>query len=231
MNLEALTAGWQQFKQNEYQRNKEFLEKLAHGHSDTPIAVVTCSDPRLNLNWITSQRAGISPHTNPGGIVPPYGLHSVPAASYFDLVVNAFKVEDLILLGHTTCKMVAGLMKPGTLPTLGRGIATWGVTARDTRETTQKMFGNLSGEALNAAAVQVHTLLQVQHAMTYPVIKDAVREGKLHVHPMIYDIGNADLKIFSRQQYKFVPLTERERAGAKANLDQHVCGPECLQHI
>lgn len=226
MDWQELVDGWQEFKRTEYPKHRSYLEEIAHHGVTKPLAVVSCVDARVNLAFVTGQRPGtIAQHQTIGNVIPPYGMHSLAQEAFLEYVIRSFHSEDLAIVGHTDCKMITGLL--GTRDVLaGMGTVTaWAYLAKDTRSAVLRKFHHLSGDALITAAAQVHVLLQVQHLMTYPIVHDAVLDGHLKVHPMLYDMARADLLEFSDASGKFELLGTNTAAQAP-----HKCHSGCL-HI
>lgn len=233
MDLRELTAGWQRFKREEYGKNRAFLEGLAKGHLDKPIVVIGCVDPRVNLPWVTSQRAGlVSQHNTVGTIIPIWGSYSITQETYLEFAVNAFKAEHLIVLGHTDCRMVKALLGPKkAFSEIGPAFSTWASLSQDTETVVRQKLAYQAGEEIPRGAYEVHTLLQARNLMTYPVVRQAVLQGKLQLHALLYDIGTADLYEYSEREGIFELLSSRYAGNVPANADKHVCGSACLHHL
>jgi carbonic anhydrase len=210
MSLHDLVTGWHKFKRLKYAKHQTYLQDIATNGVTKPLAVITCIDPRLNLNWITSQRTGLlAQHQTLGGIIPPFGRHSLSQEAYLQYAIERFDVDHIAVVGHMDCALVKALLQPRKTLAPIRAVRTWSDLARDTREAVAANFSHLTGEELVRRAVQTHTLLQVEHLMTYPVVQNAIAEGRLQVHPMIYDIAEADLLEYCNETEKFELLSHK----------------------
>ncbi len=231
MDFKDLTAGWQNYKRNAFEKERALLEKLARGERDKPpMAVFGCVDPRLNFAHITSQVAGtITPKTELGGTILPYGSNALYVSAYLDFVLNGFKTEHLVVFGHSDCAFVKGLFgDKDTFSKLGPDCNVFASMAQETVGVVYRKIGHRFGPEDMNRAIEIHTLLQVQHLLTYPKVRDGVNAGKLHVYPMFYDIATSNLSLYDPREGNFKPLGQTQSAAPKHGV--HVCGHDCL-HI
>jgi carbonic anhydrase len=232
MDLKELASGWAKFKQDKFPTHKGQITELATRgtHATHPMAIITCVDPRVNLPWITQQDAGkISQHQTLGAIIPPYGLHSLSEEAFLDYAIAGFKSKHLAIIGHTGCAMVKALIEPHEAIVHMPAVFSWAHLAKDTTQAVFQRIGHLTDKAKWDAAVEIHTLLQVQHAMSYPVVREAVEAGELTLHPLVYKLETADLLQYSKHHGRFELLASgaEPSKGAKP----HVCHSACLHTL
>ena len=237
MDLRQLTAGWQQFKRDQFDANRKFLSSLVTAPPTKPLLVINCIDARLNFRWITSQRPGtISPHQTMGAIVPPCGSYSLETESWIEFGLNVFKSEHICIVGHTECKMIKALLGPkDEWSKIGPAFAAFANIAHDTPATVFKKLGhNVHSPEMLRKALEIHTLLQVRHLMTYPSVQQALAAGQVQLHPIVYDLEKADLYEFSQTTGRFELLSAVHGEGAQklAHLAvNHDCGHDHLHGL
>jgi len=231
MSLHELVNGNLRFKQLKFAKHQDYLQDIATNGVTKPLAVITCIDPRLNLNWITSQRPGLlSPFSTLGGIIPSHGRHSLSQDAYLQYAIERFNVDHIAVVGHLDCALVKALLQPRKALASLKTVRRWSDLARDTRQTVAANFSHLEGEELVRRAVQAHTLLQVEHLMTYPLVQSAVAAGRLQVHPMIYDIAHADLFEYSNATEKFELLSHKYAEDVLAEVVATCHDAVCTAH-
>jgi len=64
-------------------------------------------------------------------------------------------------------------------------------------------------KARRTAIEQENVKLQIEHLMTYPLVKTAVTDGKIKVHGLYYDLETGGIK---PDLLKMVPLTGTVRS-------------------
>ena len=71
--MKELVEGFHRFQQSLSKSERESFKKLAGGQN--PLALfITCSDSRIDPNWITQSKPGdLFILRNAGNIIPPYG--------------------------------------------------------------------------------------------------------------------------------------------------------------
>ena len=57
---------------------------------------------------------------------------------------------------------------------------------------------------------QINVLLQMEHILSYPFVKERVDNHQLHVHGWWFDIAQADVYCYEQEQNAFVLIDEKE---------------------
>ena len=71
-------------------------------------------------------------------------------------------------------------------------------------------YPELSREERYGITAKENVLLQMENLRTYPVVKKAAREGRLHVHAWYYEIGTGRVLRYSPEREQFEPIREEE---------------------
>lgn len=186
---------------------------INNNHKGSPLAVVTCIDPRVVVGRMATP-GDISAHQTLGGIVPTSQRRAALAmAAYLEYVIKELAVRDLAVIGHRDCKMVKFLLQARNRLDHLKFVRAWSDLAGDTRQAAAKKLSHLFGQARADAAEELHTLLQCDHLMTYPVVRAAVEAGTLRLHPLMYDIRSADLFEYSPKSGRFELMSHNPLGG------------------
>jgi len=165
---DKLIAGHQRFRTGYYQENREKLLKLAELGQSPKIALVSCSDSRVEPSIILGCEPGdLFIIRNVANLVPPKedcdSFHGTSAALEF--AVEHLQVESIVVLGHTQCGGIKALM--------------------DTHSSQKETF----------ISKWMNQLIQksLQNLQTFPCIQKRIAEGSLKLHGWYYDLNTADL--------------------------------------
>lgn len=198
---DKLIAGYQRFREGYYEQHKNQLLRLAEQGQFPKIAIVSCSDSRVDPTIILDCAPGdLFVIRNVANLVPPLescdSFHGTSAALEF--AVNELQVESIIILGHTQCGGIKALMDtdPTTLPQTF--ISKWMKQLENVRKEI------LENEHCTKKDQHYHSceLKGIAHSlsnlMTFPCIQKRVAAGSLKLHGWCYDLNSAEL--FAMQQ-------------------------------
>ena len=179
MKIFELMKGNQSF-QNVYFENheKEFLDLVNHGQ-EPKVLFIGCSDSRVIPSLIMGTKPGeLFVIRNIGNFVPPYSpdddYHGTAAA--IEYAVNILNVEDIIVCGHTHCGACESLFKPRNkdLPHVNK----WLELGEKEKEIALSKNISDNDEKLRLTE-QISIVLQVENLLTYPYIKERVKNKKI----------------------------------------------------
>lgn len=186
---------------------RSFRDKYAHGdasvmqylsrHGQKPeIMVVACSDSRVDPALILQCDPGdLFVVRNVANIVPPYEKddchHGTSAALEYG--VCHLNVKHLIILGHSQCGGIETLLKGDKVPP-NDFISNW-ISLIHTCDT--KNVDKCAKEALNQS---------FQNCMTFPWLKEKVKEKKLIIHLWFFDIETGKIFTYVENEGIYKPL-------------------------
>ncbi|MFN3651070.1 MAG: carbonic anhydrase [Armatimonadota bacterium] len=203
--MQHLIEGLHQFRTDIFSSQRELFERLAHGQRPETL-FITCSDSRVNPNLLTQTGPGeLFILRNAGNIVPPAGAPVSGSAATIEYAVEALGVRDIIVCGHSLCGAMDGLLRPEQLERLPL-MQAWLSHARKTGEIVRENYRHLSGEALLMAAIAENVLVQLEHLRSYPVVSQAIDEGRLTLHGWVYKFQTAEVFAYDPEQGQFTPL-------------------------
>lgn len=211
--MQKLVQGLHQFLSHQFSSQRELFERLATGQSPDAL-FITCSDSRINPNLITQTDPGeLFILRNAGNIVPPYGEANGGEAATIEYAINALKVKDIIICGHSHCGAMKGLINteallelPATAAWLRHAEATWNILIDKYRDRT--------GEALLEATVEENVLVQLENLRTHPSVQAAIDAGKLKLHGWVYTIETGTVFAYDPKEEQFLTVAEAPQGPA-----------------
>ncbi len=98
---------------------QEEFGRLARGQQPRAL-FISCSDSRVILAMFTGARPGdLFELRTAGNIVPPYrGQTACGVAGSLEFAVQALRVPDIVVCGHSHCSAVQGLMREQNVQTM-----------------------------------------------------------------------------------------------------------------
>jgi carbonic anhydrase len=212
--MEKLISGIHRFRTQYWSENKELFRRLAE-HGQAPEALfITCCDSRVIPTVITHGAPGdLFIVKNMGNFVPPYSesvLDGTGVAAAVEYALEHLHVRDIIVCGHSDCGAMKALYKDRTLFAGTPHIAEWLRNGDRTLEVVSANYSGLSGGEMLAVTSEENVLVQMENLRTYPVVKKAAREGRLHVHAWFFEIGTAKMYAYNPEkgQYELLHLEE-----------------------
>jgi len=183
--IDNLLLGNHRFRESDFTPNIDHYRDLVDAQHPK-VLWLGCSDSRVNPERITESRAGeIFVQRNIGNIVPD---HDWNFATVLEFAIVHLKVEEIVICGHSDC----GAIKALDMVSTDAYIPLWLSNARVAKERVDAVIKKAeTAEELKArqrAIEQENVKLQLEHLLTYPLVKNAVDGGKLQVHGLYYDL-------------------------------------------
>ena len=199
--------GW---RATRYAENRSWYMHLAEDGQHPRAMVITCCDSRVTPFELFSADPGeFFIHRNIANLVPPLdpsGLHRCTLAAV-EYAVGVLHVSHLLVIGHSQCGGVKGCidMCSGHAPALedaGSAVGRWLDILRPGYMRTEGTPGEDRQQAMEHQAV----LVSLENLMTYPVVAEAVADGRLTLHGVWQDIAGGVLLHYDPDQEAFIPL-------------------------
>jgi carbonic anhydrase len=160
---------------------------------------------------------------NVGNLIPPAtvdGLSTgdVSEANAIEYSVLVLKVRNIVVCGHSECgAMKAVLTRNPKLkaPNLDKWLCNAHAAA----------FRLEHEGALNVALKphdqlsQLNVLVQLEHLMSYPIVREQVAAGVLHLSAWRFDIANGDMYAFESASKLFEIIDRQEAERLVGRLD------------
>ncbi|HVP95442.1 MAG TPA: carbonic anhydrase [Methanoregulaceae archaeon] len=150
-----------------------------------------CSDSRVNPERLTAARPGILfIQRNIGNVVP---LHDWNFATVLEYAINHLAITDIVICGHSDCGAIKALDKE----TNDNYIPLWLNNAMPAKERIDAGTGSPAEpgdkKERSRKIEQENVRLQIEHLKTYPIVKTTLKEGKINVHGLYYDLSTGTL--------------------------------------
>ncbi|MDD1719693.1 MAG: carbonic anhydrase [Methanoregulaceae archaeon] len=188
--IDELLKGNQTFRETVFAKNLEHYQELTKGQSP-PVLWIGCSDSRLQTGHITQAKAGtLFIQRNIGNIAP---AHDWNFATVLEYAIKHLKVKDIVICGHSDCGAIKSLDKELE----DNYIPLWLNNAIEAKERVDAKIKKPSTpeEAKERSRMieQENVRLQIEHLKKYPLVKTALKEGKIKVHGLYYNLSDGSL--------------------------------------
>lgn len=209
MFAQKFIEGNEFFKNTYFKTHEKELLDLAKSGQQPKALFVGCSDSRVLPNLITGQSPGdLFVVRNVGNFVAPFkpdeDFHSTAAG--IEYAVSVLKVSEIIICGHTHCGAIKSLYDTMDSPDM---IHTkhWLQLGKQAKVMAQIALGpDATKEQLLPLTEQLSVVSQIEHLLTYPLVKKGVDEGRLYIHGWYYDIATGDIDFYNPNNNQFEPL-------------------------
>jgi carbonic anhydrase len=211
---DRLISGYREFKKNYLgDENREWL-KVAGERQDPKVMMVACSDSRVHPAILTRSALGeLFMVRNVANVVPPFEkddaegtYHGTSAAIEF--AVNNLHVEHIIIMGHSGCGGIEALMDQSVT---GENsdfsfIRPWMKIVEQANEFNEREVTTMSKKSRVCVCEQRAILISLNNLVTFPWVRDAIKEGKLQLHAWYFDIKSGNLSEYDRDSESFVEI-------------------------
>ncbi|MDT9695152.1 carbonic anhydrase [Streptomyces sp. P17] len=185
-------------------RQDEFAH-LAEGQKPQAL-FISCSDSRVIPSLFTGAAPGdLFELRTAGNIVPRYRTQAAcGVAGSLEFAVQALRIPDIVVCGHSHCGAVQALMREQTVQTmpLVRRWLTWAGHRPGSDEPWQTRG---LGDDL-VAVTQRHVLTQLDHLRSYPFIARRLTSGQLRLHAWHYTVETGEVLACAPGARAFQPL-------------------------
>ncbi len=204
--MRNLVSGYRKFREEVYPKHKEDFISLARGQKPRTL-FITCSDSRIVPDLLLQTKPGeLFICRNAGNIVPAYGDHNGGVSATIEYAVNALKVQDIVLCGHSDCGVMRGLLHPDRLAKFPI-VTNWLLYGARARAIVDEICGegHSDFEKIMELARQ-NVLAQVDNLRTHPSVAAAIVKRGLQLHAWLYQIEDGEIFSWSANDHTFVPL-------------------------
>jgi carbonic anhydrase len=213
--MRKLIMGIVDFRERLLPQYAERFRSLAE--SQAPDALfITCSDSRVVPDLLASTDPGdLFVMRNVGNLVPPAtadgaSTGDLSEASAIEYAVLVLKVRGIVICGHSECGAMKAALTRQPMPEMPN-LAKWLHHAGQAvfrLEQEGPLDGNLS---LSNQLSQLNVLVQLEHLMSYPVVRDRVVSGTLRLSGWWFNIATGDMFAYQQESRAFTAI-DRETA-------------------
>jgi carbonic anhydrase len=202
------------------------FQSLAHGQ--TPDALfITCSDSRVVPDLLVSTDPGdLFVMRNVGNMVPPATVEGestgdLSEASAIEYAVLVLQVPAIVVCGHSECgAMKAALTREHLADT--PNLAKWLHHATSAAFRLEHEGPLDSHRSSHDQLSQLNVLVQLEHLMTYPIVRERVAKGTLHLGGWWFDIATGGMFAYEREIRAFGAIDRNAANRLIARLDPAV---------
>lgn len=214
--VQRLIDGFLEFRETSLERSPDYFEALAAVQQPS-VMCIACCDSRVGPSLLTRAPAGeIFVVRNIANLVPPFAeaqtRHGTSAALQY--AVQHLRVENIIVLGHSQCGGIRGLLEMDLSDREGPlYVKHWVRQAEPAKTRTLAALGDRPIEEQARFCEQESIKQSLANLVTYPWVHDAVGTGALTLHGWYFDIRACALHRFDRAADTFVQCAPAPGAG------------------
>ena len=210
--MDKLFQGIFEFQQEDFEQHRELFQDLG-SKQDPHTLFIGCSDSRVVPNMITRTAPGeLFTIRNIANIVPPYRKTEeyVATTAAIEYAINVLKVEAIVVCGHSNCGGCNALFyddkKLDSIP----HVKKWLELASDIKEKVNAAVPANDMQAREWMAEQLNVVLQLEHLLTYPGVKEGLKAGTLSILGWHYIIETGEIYNYNFDKRKFELLREND---------------------
>jgi carbonic anhydrase len=192
--MKQIIEGYKNFKQDYFNKNREFFNNLIEEGQKPQTLVIACSDSRVDPAIVTKAVPGeLFVIRNVANLVPPYsdiknlGYHGTSAALEFG--VCHLKVKNIIVFGHSKCGGMQSLFDE-TPKQKESFLATWLDMAKPVFQEVNKNYPQYDNHTKADICSKLSLIQSIANLQTFPWIDERVKEQTLSLHGWYFDIQN-----------------------------------------
>ena len=197
--MRKIVRGYAKFKESKFREKEDLFRKLSNSQNPE-VLFITCSDSRIDPNFITQTDPGdIFVIRNAGNIVPPHTEKSDGIVASVEFAVVALGIKHIIVCGHSNC----GAMK-GALDTSGlTGLPTVKRWLNYCSEAVEIVKLSKTGMEKNEliSVTQENVLLQMRRLECYPDIAKRLANRDVEIHGWVYEISTGTVEYFDQEKH------------------------------
>lgn len=220
--MKKLVRGIIDFRQKMLPSYREKFARLALGQSPDTL-FIACSDSRVAVNVFASTEPGdLFVVRNVGNLIPCCGPdgHSTAdesEAAAIEFAVLNFSIQDIVVCGHSECGAMHAILE-GREKVSAPNLKAW---LRHAEPALQRRIDEGNSTQLSAVnrLSQANVLQQIEHLLSYPMLRKRVEEGRLKLHGWWFELSTANVYAYSESAKRFVLIDEQEAA---RTLDESV---------
>lgn len=211
--MKRFVQGHRAFIAHMRETDPELFGQLAQGQAPEAL-VITCSDSRISPSVLMGAELGsLFAVRSAGNIVPKYrgtpGDEATGEGASVEFAVRHLKVREVIVIGHSQCGAMKGLMSPEVASEMPL-VQQWLRHADVARQRVHAHYSDLEGSAQLCCAAHENVKLQLEHLRTYPAVREGLAAGTLRLHGWYFDIETGTMFVYDAARELFVELLEQE---------------------
>lgn len=176
-----LITGHSRFRETVYPEHAGLFANLGQGQKPETL-IVSCSDSRVDLNWVTQAKPGDIFHVrNAGNLVPPKTSGQDAAAAAIQFAVENLPIRDLVVCGHSGCGAMSGVLA-GVDADATDSVSRW-------LRYAPRPEADMTLEDLVRANVRA----QLDNLQSFDFVSSRLDDGSLRLWGWVYEIAPSEI--------------------------------------
>ncbi|TNE32789.1 MAG: carbonic anhydrase [Alphaproteobacteria bacterium] len=205
--LKKLVKGFEAFRKEHYETNPDKMKDVVENGQRPKALVFSCADSRNSPEMLMGTEPGdIFVGRQIAALVPPYDKDDKDdtIAASVEFAVNTLKVEHIIVMGHTSCGGIQGLVNDLSEGSVGH----WVQRAREMKDKVKAKLGDKANDhdTLLAEVEKESILWSLENLRKYPAVDAALKEGRLQIHAWQFDMKKGEMNAYNPQTHQFEPV-------------------------
>ncbi|OAY32589.1 carbonic anhydrase 2 isoform X2 [Manihot esculenta] len=195
---DRIKSGFIHFKTEKFEKDPTLYGALAKGQSPK-FMVFACSDSRVCPSHILNFQPGEAFMVrNIANMVPPYDKTKYSGAgAAIEYAVLHLKVEHIVVIGHSCCGGIKGLMSiPDDGTTASEFIENWVQIGSTARTIVKKGCSDLSFEEQCLTCEKEAVNVSLGNLLTYPFVREGLLKKTLSVKGAHYDFVKGSFELW-----------------------------------
>ncbi|QHO03154.1 carbonic anhydrase 2 isoform X1 [Arachis hypogaea] len=195
---DRIRTGFDHFKKEKFEKNPDLFGELAKGQSPK-FMVFACSDSRVCPSHVLDFQPGEAfVVRNIANMVPPYEKTKYAGTgAAIEYAVLHLKVENIVVIGHSCCGGIKGLMSiPDDGTTASDFIEQWVQICNPARSKVKGGAGDSSFSDQCANCEKATVNVSLGNLLTYPFVREAVVSKKLALKGAHYDFVKGSFELW-----------------------------------
>lgn len=197
--VEKIQAGFTHFKTEKYEKNPDLFGELAKGQSPK-FLVFACSDSRVCPSHILNFQPGEAFIVrNIANMVPPFDKTKYSGAgAAIEYAVVHLKVENILVIGHSCCGGIKGLMSLPDDGTIASDfIEDWVKICAPAKAKVKAEMGHLASAEQHTNLEKEAVNVSLANLLTYSFVREAVAKNALTLKGGHYDFVQGSFELWS----------------------------------
>jgi carbonic anhydrase len=207
--VDKLLQGYRSFRDQSFEPNRTLIEDLVERGQRPEVAVVACSDSRVDPAMLFQADPGdLFMVRNVANLVPPMEeegtYHGTSAALEF--AVLGLGVKHLIVLGHAHCGGIKLMMDAQPGSSGFKYVSPWVSMLAAAHRRVLATMGNADEKERIRACEQNAVLVSLENLTTFSWVRERVESGELQLHGWYVDIAVPQLSAYDWKSGNFIPM-------------------------
>ena len=199
------------WKATEFEENKVWYTKITTKGQNPKTMVISCCDSRIHVtSMFGADKGEFFIHRNIANLIPPYNPdgdhHGTSAALEYAIV--KLHIPNIIILGHSNC---GGITSAYNLCNNNKNsdssvfVNKWLNILKPAYENISKT--NLQSDKEGIKKLEKESIkISLKNLNNFPFINNALKENKLALHGLWYDIASGSLEMLDPNLMEFIKV-------------------------